>query len=79
MKTRTALITGASRGIGRAIAARLLTEGWTVVNLDMAPPEVDADLGDRWVEVDLNDVGATNKALGRVLEEDVAQLGSGGR
>jgi NAD(P)-dependent dehydrogenase (short-subunit alcohol dehydrogenase family) len=59
----TAIVTGASRGIGRAIAARLIAEGWAVVNLDRAPPETETDLGDRWLEVDLADVGSTQRAL----------------
>lgn len=67
MKTKTALITGASRGIGRAIAARLLFEGWIVFNLDVAPPEVEPDLGDRWLGVDLGDVVETKKALREVV------------
>ena len=67
MKTKTALITGASRGIGRAIAARLLSEGWTVFNLDLAPPEAEPHLGDRWIGVDLGDVDATQGALRDVL------------
>ena len=66
---RTALVTGASRGIGRAIAARMLEEGWAVVNLDIAPPETDSALGDRWVEVDLADIEATSRALDGVLAE----------
>jgi 3-oxoacyl-[acyl-carrier protein] reductase len=67
MNNRTALVTGASRGIGRAIAVRLLSEGWKVLNLDREPPETDRDLGDRWIGVDLGDVAATKKALQEAL------------
>jgi NAD(P)-dependent dehydrogenase (short-subunit alcohol dehydrogenase family) len=69
MNRKTALITGASRGIGRAIAARLLTEGWKVLNLDMSPPEIEPDLGDRWLAVDLGDVAATKEALREALSD----------
>jgi len=40
MPDRTCIVTGAARGIGRAIAARLLDDGWTVVMAD-----IDADAG----------------------------------
>ena len=66
---RTAIVTGASRGIGRAIAARLLTDGWEVVNLDRMAPTTQADLGDRWVEADLADADATRAALANVLRD----------
>lgn len=69
MDMKTALVTGASRGIGRAIAARLLSEGWSVVNLDRAPPEAGHDMGDRWVEVELNDIEKTRRALEETLTE----------
>lgn len=66
---KTAIVTGASRGIGRAIAARLSTEGWSVVNFDLAPPQNGAGPGARWVEVDLGNVEATRRALDALLAE----------
>src|SRR5437899_7780137 len=52
---RSAVVTGSSSGIGRAIAARLLDDGWHVVGLDLAPAgmaherliSTRVDLGDR--------------------------------
>lgn len=51
---KRALVTGASSGIGAAIVARLLREGWSVIGISRSRPEIDvagfehraADLGD---------------------------------
>lgn len=51
---RTAIVTGASRGLGRALATALVAEGWTVVGdgRDAAAlRHLAADLGDRFVPV----------------------------
>ena len=38
---RRAVVTGSSSGIGLAIAARLLDEGWDVIGVDRAPPTLE--------------------------------------
>ena len=51
-RSRRALVTGSSSGIGAAIALRLVDSGWEVVGLDRVPPTLD---GPRFTgfEVDL--------------------------
>ena len=63
---RTTLITGASRGIGRACADRLTAAGHHIVNLDLAAPER-AFQGDSY-EVDLGDRRAVNACLEQLAQ-----------
>ncbi|QCO19659.1 SDR family oxidoreductase (plasmid) [Azospirillum brasilense] len=57
-----ALVTGVSSGIGAAIAARLLDDGWEVVGMSRTAPAIDHPAL-RFVAVDLMDAGALADAL----------------
>ena len=61
MSATAALVTGASSGIGAAIARRVLDGGGIVVDLDCNPPAISHDRL-HYIEVDLSDPEATADA-----------------
>lgn len=71
---RTAIITGAARGIGRALAARFLESGAEVVMVDMdvqALHEAAAELGGIGVAANVADTAD----VARIIETAIAQTG----
>ncbi|MFT5394575.1 MAG: 3-oxoacyl-[acyl-carrier protein] reductase [Gammaproteobacteria bacterium] len=63
--TEYALVTGASRNIGQAIARRLKADGYSVIMLDVIEPQ-DPTIGE-YVPVDLADQHATAQVLHDVV------------
>ena len=63
---RTALITGAAGGMGRAVSERLIKEGYRVYGLDIRDPEIRD--GMTFIRTDLTDEGSVRKAFETVSE-----------
>jgi NAD(P)-dependent dehydrogenase (short-subunit alcohol dehydrogenase family) len=59
---RSAVVTGGSSGIGRAVVAELASRGWAVGSLDLQP----AAVGDHCVQVDVTDAAAVADAVREV-------------
>ncbi len=63
-----AVVTGASQGIGEAIAGRLTEDGWRVFNLDRLAPG-NTDNPSTWIETDLANPAAIATAFEMVAVE----------
>jgi NAD(P)-dependent dehydrogenase (short-subunit alcohol dehydrogenase family) len=66
---RSVLVTGANRGLGRAVAAHLHRLGWRVVLAARDATAAAAEartLGSRWVELDTSDVDSVKAAYDEV-------------
>lgn len=66
--TYTAVITGASKGIGLDLATRLLEKGYDVISIARHGPERDVP-GLKSVECDLLDAGAVARAAAQIAAE----------
>ncbi|MBV9190949.1 MAG: SDR family oxidoreductase [Betaproteobacteria bacterium] len=64
----TAVVTGGSAGIGRAIAKRLLDAGYEVISLDVQPSGL-AHARLKHVHVDLSDASATQQAAAEITRD----------
>ena len=62
LRSKNAIVTGGSRGIGAGICRQLVNAGWRVNNFDRLEPEVPI-AGVEWVKVDLADEQALTAAL----------------
>jgi NAD(P)-dependent dehydrogenase (short-subunit alcohol dehydrogenase family) len=67
-KGQTAIVTGASSGIGLAIAAALAAQGVEVFNFDRTPPP-DPMQRVGWRQVDITDEDSVRAAVAGILEE----------
>lgn len=64
---QTAIITGGSGGIGAAIVARLKTDGFRTIVLDLSPPETEAD---KYYQIDLSDAEATHELCSEIADNE---------
>jgi NAD(P)-dependent dehydrogenase (short-subunit alcohol dehydrogenase family) len=71
MPARTALITGGTGGLGRAVVAAFASNGWRVVVLDVRPADLE---GAELVEADLTDPRDVARAVGAVTADKDAPL-----
>jgi NAD(P)-dependent dehydrogenase (short-subunit alcohol dehydrogenase family) len=73
---RTAVVTGASSGIGAATVRRLLDDGWRVIGLSRRDPMIDHDQF-TWRPTDLDDFSALREVLSGIGAVDAVVHAAG--
>ena len=74
MTSKRALVTGASRGIGKAITKALVEEGYTVVGTSRNPNQLQEEAripGVSYIALDLSDENSINNMLSTIGDIDV--------
>ena len=72
MKTRKALITGASKGIGRAIAISFVNSGHNVIGTSRNPDEIEDKIeGVEYIQFDLLDENSIEECIHKVRNVDI--------
>lgn len=69
-EARTVLITGASSGLGAAMAERLVDLGWRVFGTSRRPPTADAGAGGgiEWIAMDVCDDVSVERGLAEIFD-----------
>lgn len=74
--SKTAVVTGASSGIGEATVRRLLADGWEVIGLSRRAPNVD-DPAFTWIGVDLGDFAQLEERASAIGDVDAVVHAAG--
>lgn len=61
MSVKTAIVTGGSRGIGRAIVTRFQADGWHVLTCGRGDRPTDLDPAIAWLKADVSDAADANR------------------
>lgn len=69
LENKVAIITGGSRGIGRAIADSYLKQGAIVYAFDVMPPEIELPENMKFIKTDVTNAASIDESVKTVIDE----------